>query len=259
VEAPSPGPQPTGPIMPLILGHRGASGDRVENTLAAFIEAGEQGADGVELDVRLTADQQLVLSHDRELGDGTRIDRTSAAALRKLAPLESLPAALEVAPGVVNVEVKSDEASEQLARRIATIELVLDDLARRPATQRFVLSSFDLDILVLLTQMGVGHPTAYLTMGVPRPDLALDVASSLGCTSYNPWYPEVDESLIAAAADRGLEVWTWTVNDFDHAVNLAHLGVDALITDHPGAMRAHLAAAGFVDRVLDGGDAGAPG
>ena len=107
-------PMPTGgSIMPLILGHRGASADRAENTLAAFIEADEQGADGVELDVRLTADQLLVLSHDRALGDGTLIHRTSAAALRKLAPLENLPAALEVAPGIVNVEVKSDEAAEQ--------------------------------------------------------------------------------------------------------------------------------------------------
>ena len=157
--------------MPLIIGHRGASADRAENTLAAFMEAGEQGADGVELDVRLTADQHLVLSHDRALSDGTRIDRTSAAALRQLVPLADLPAALEAAPGIVNVEVKSDEASEQLARRLTTIELVLDDLARRPASQRFVLSSFDLDILVLLAQLDAGHPTAYLTMGVPRPRL----------------------------------------------------------------------------------------
>lgn len=245
--------------MPLIIGHRGASADRAENTLAAFAEAGEQGADGVELDVRLTADQQLVLSHDRALSDGTRIDRTSAAALRQVVPLEYLPAALEVAPGIVNVEVKSDEASEQLARRLTTIELVLDDLARRPASQRFVLSSFDLDILVLLAQLDAGHPTAYLTMGVPRPLLALDVAASLGCTSYNPWYPEVDEGLIEAAAERGLEVWTWTVNDFEDAVKLAHMGVDALITDHPGAMRAHLAAAGFADRVGAVGDAAAQG
>lgn len=256
--APRPGTTPPRPLMPLILGHRGASADRVENTLAAFVEAGAQGADGVELDVRLTADEQLVLSHDRVLGDGTRIDRFSAAALRERAPLEELPAALAVAPGVVNVEVKSDEASEHLARRLTVVELVLADLARRPSAQRFVLSSFDLDILVLLAHLDAGHPTAYLTMGVPRPELALDVAASLGCTSYNPWYPEVDQALVDAAGERGLEVWTWTVNDFDHGVDLANLGVDALITDHPGAMRAHLAAAGFVDRVPAGGDAVAP-
>ncbi len=245
--------------MPLILGHRGASADRGENTLAAFIEAGQQGADGVELDVRLTADQQLVLSHDPELGDGTPIHSSSAAALRKLASLENLPAALEVAPGIVNVEVKSDEAPEQLGRRITTIELVLEDLARRPATQRFVLSSFDLDILVMLAQLDPDLPTAYLTMGVPRPVLALDVAAALGCASYNPWYPEVDEALVAAAAERGLEVWTWTVNDLDDAVKLAHMGVDALITDHPGAMRAHLAAAGFVAPNPGDGSAVGPG
>lgn len=243
--------------MPLIVAHRGASADKLENTLDAFIEADRQGADGVELDVRLTSDEQLVLSHDRSLADGTRIHRSTATALRERAPLESLPEALGVAPGIINVEVKSDEPAEQLARRLKVVELVLEDLAERPATQRFVVSSFDLDILVLLAQLDAGHPTAYLTMGVPRPELALDVAASLGCHAYNPWYPEVDAHVVAAAAERGLEVWTWTVNDFDHAVELAHLGVDALITDHPAAMRAHLVAGGFVapDRGgVDGAD-----
>ena len=244
--------------MPLVIAHRVASADRPENSLAAFEEAARQGADGVELDVRLTADDQLVLSHDRRLSDGTVIDRTTAAELRLRQTLESLPDALGVAPGIVNVEVKSDESAEHLARRMLVLDLVLAQLDDRPGSQRFVLSSFDLDILALLQGMDCAHPTGYLTMGVPKPALALDVAASLGCSAYNPWYPEVDEALVAAAQARGLEVWTWTVNDFDHAVDLAKLGVTALITDHPGAMRAHLAAAGFVVPAPADGDEGAP-
>ncbi|MEZ5373102.1 MAG: glycerophosphodiester phosphodiesterase [Microthrixaceae bacterium] len=236
------------PAMPLVIAHRGASADRRENTLEAFVEAEAQGADGVELDVRLTSDEQLVLAHDPRLGDGTLIRSTTASGLREIEPLETLPDALGVAPGIVNVEVKSDEPAEHLARRMKVLELVLSDLARRPAGGRYVVSTFDLDILALLASMGCEWPTAYLTMGVPKPELAMDVAASMGCTAYNPWHPEVDRALVDGAHDRGLEVWTWTVNGLDAAVGLARLGVDALITDHPAAMRAHLADAGFVAR-----------
>lgn len=234
-----------------MIGHRGASADQTENTLAAFEEAGVQGADGVELDVRLTSDEQLVLAHDGRLADGTFIKRTTAAELRTRQALEALPDALEVAPGIINVEIKSDEASEQLARRMKVIELVLADLAGRPAHQRFVLSSFDLDILALLASMRSDHPSGYLTMGVPNPELAMDVAVSLGCVAYNPWYPEIDEALMALARQRNLQVWAWTVNDPEDGIKMARLGVDAVITDRPAAMRAHLAAAGFVARGPD--------
>lgn len=245
-------------VMPLVIAHRGASADHPENTLAAFEGATHQGADGVELDVRLTRDEQLVLSHDHRLPDGTYIHRATAEALRATAPLEELGAALDVASGIINVEVKSDERAEQFARRLKLIELVLEELGRRPG-QRFVLSSFDLDILALLAAWGVPYPTAYLAMVVPRPDLALDAAARMGCSAYNPWYPEVDEGLILRARERGLEVWTWTVNDFDEAVRMCRLGVDAIITDHPAAMREHLADAGFVPGPGVGEPDGPPG
>ena len=56
---------------PFVVAHRGASADRPEHTLAAYQLALEEGADGVECDVRLTRDGHLVCVHDR------RIDRTS--------------------------------------------------------------------------------------------------------------------------------------------------------------------------------------
>lgn len=56
---------------PLVVAHRGASSDRAEHTLAAYTQALKDGADGLECDVRLTADGHLVCVHDR------RIDRTS--------------------------------------------------------------------------------------------------------------------------------------------------------------------------------------
>ncbi len=56
---------------PLVIAHRGSSSERAEHTLGAYQLAVDQGADGLECDVRLTADGHVVCVHDR------RIDRTS--------------------------------------------------------------------------------------------------------------------------------------------------------------------------------------
>ena len=57
--------------LPIIFGHRGASSSEPENTMRAFIQAFQDGADGIEFDVRLTADNQMVIIHD------SLINRTS--------------------------------------------------------------------------------------------------------------------------------------------------------------------------------------
>src|SRR5512133_799359 len=110
---------------PLVLGHRGASAEAPENTLAAFRLAMEQGADGFELDVRRCATGEVVIVHDEDLsrvaGAPLRVRDTPLAALRSFdvgawkgegfrgeripllsEVLEALPAA------VVNVELKSE-------------------------------------------------------------------------------------------------------------------------------------------------------
>ena len=76
------------PPRPLVVAHRGASSDAPEHTLAAYVRAIEDGADGLEADVRLTADGHLVFVHDR------KVDRTSngsgVLSTLELADLESL-------------------------------------------------------------------------------------------------------------------------------------------------------------------------
>ena len=78
-------------MKPLIIGHRGAAGLAPENTLAAFARACELGVDGIELDVLVSADGELVVHHDFRLrpeiaraADGTWISSTSPPAVRNL-------------------------------------------------------------------------------------------------------------------------------------------------------------------------------
>src|SRR5258708_12273995 len=94
---------------PLVLGHRGASAVAPENTVAAFTRARELGADGVELDVRRSADGVLVVHHDPEVRGVGLIASLSFAELRAARPeLATLEEALAACRGlVVNAEVKS--------------------------------------------------------------------------------------------------------------------------------------------------------
>src|SRR4051794_26258624 len=93
---------------PLVLGHRGASHARPENTLAAFAKAREFGADGVELDVRRSADGQLVVHHDPQVEGFGIIYEHDFATLRTARPdVPTLAEALGACAGmIVNVEVK---------------------------------------------------------------------------------------------------------------------------------------------------------
>ena len=93
---------------PLVLGHRGASAVAPENTVAAFSRARELGADGVELDVRRSADGVLMVHHDAEIEGLGALGAHTFAEVRDTQPtVPTLEEALDACRGlVVNAEVK---------------------------------------------------------------------------------------------------------------------------------------------------------
>ena len=112
---------------PLVVAHRGASSDAPEHTLGAYLRAIEDGADGLEADVRLTADGHLVCVHDR------KVDRTSSGSgvlsTLELADLESLDF------GSWKVASADFEAPDQLVadhRRVLTLERLLELVVDAP-------------------------------------------------------------------------------------------------------------------------------
>src|SRR5579885_3092565 len=98
-----------GHTPPLVLAHRGGRGPARENTVAAFRHGLAAGADGVELDVRRSADGVLVVHHDPDVA-GTAVDQLAAQVLPPWLP--TLGAALAACTGaVVDVEVKAEAAA----------------------------------------------------------------------------------------------------------------------------------------------------
>ena len=135
---------------PLIIGHRGASGRLPENTVAAFRGALSDGADGVELDVRLSADGRAVVIHDATLartsGVRGRVSDLTAAELARfdVPALDDVLALTARSRAVVYVEIKgSGEGLEAaVAADVASIDLSLD-----PNLERLDLGDLLLDVL----------------------------------------------------------------------------------------------------------------
>lgn len=155
-----------------ILGHRGGRGDGwpAENSIAAFERAFAEGADGVELDVRLSRDGALVLCHDPKLADG----RVVARMLRGDLDVPTLEEALDACRGkIVNVEVKPD-----VPRRLALVRAVVRALARGPRDVDLVVSSFDPAIVLAFAALVPRVPRAML-VGERTPRLAVRLPLAL--------------------------------------------------------------------------------
>ncbi len=221
--------------MTLVIAHRGASRAEPENTVAAFRRAVEMGADGIELDVRRTLDDRLVVHHDPLLADGRVIRSTPAADLPPDVP--GLDDALDACDGAfVNIEIKNDrtdpdfDASDWAMHRVASI------LQRRGIGPRWLVSSFRPATVRTCRRILPEVRTALLTY--PLEAKQIERAASIGCVAVHPWVDLVDEASVLAAHRAGLMVSPWTCDDPGRMRELIAWGIDGICTNVPDVARA---------------------
>ena len=216
--------------MTAVFAHRGCTEGFVENTVEAFAEARRLGADGVELDVRLTADGALAVHHDAVIADYGPVFELPVSGLPSYVPL--LEDVLAVCDGmVVNVEIKNDprdpghDPTESIAAVVATV------LADVEWTNRVIVSSFQVSTLqavrVADPNLAIGTLWPFLTAYEP----ALEAAVAAGWQAVHPFVSEVSAEMLAAAHALGLAVNVWTVNATHDLEAFCALGVDTVITD----------------------------
>ncbi|MEM7325393.1 MAG: glycerophosphodiester phosphodiesterase [Actinomycetota bacterium] len=247
--------------MVRIVAHRGASATHHENTIDAFQAAVDQGADGIELDVRLTADEVLVVHHDAHLASGELIRDVRAEELPDWVP--TLGEALDVAGDLwVNVEIKNmpDEPGYDAEHRISTAVagliaarlagLEFDDEPPTagessggrsvPRADRIMISSFNPDSVTSIRRLDPTLPLALLVWGQADPASLVGRAEAHGFEAIHPHDLLVDRNFVERAKTAGLQVNVWTVDDPDRIVELAEMGVDGIITNNPAAAGAAL-------------------
>jgi len=203
-----------------VIAHRGASAVCPENSLEAFAEARRQGADGVELDVRRSADGRLVVRHDPLSGADEALPR--------------LEEALDVCEGLlVNAEVKNLphepgwDPSEQVAADVVAL------LAARGGRDRVVVSSFAVATIDAVRAADPGVATGLLTLPGFDQEAALALVVDRGHAALHPHHEALTPELVGAAHRVGVTVTTWTVDDPDRLRAVAALGVDGVITNLP--------------------------
>ena len=232
---------------PLILGHRGASAYAPENTLAAFRLAREQGADGIELDAKLSADGFVVIMHD------TTVDRTtngtgkvSALTYYELRQLdagswydpkfrgEPIPTLEDVFSAVgrdllVNVELTNySTLADALPEKVAALVIKMD------LEKQVIFSSFSPTNLVKIRKFLPTAPLALLTPAGAAGALSrFMLGGSVPKEALHPYYSDVTASLVERYHKKGRKVNVWTVDDAQEMLRLQALHVEAIITDDP--------------------------
>lgn len=239
-----------------VIAHRGASATHHENTIEAFEAAAQQGAQGIELDVRLSADDVLVVHHDAHLPDGSLVRQLVANDLPDWVP--TLGEALDVAGDMwVNIEIKNvpDEPDydEEHQISVAVAGLVAASLAQTvgqidsatsdqlAASDRFMVSSFNVDSVERIRNLDRSIPLALLVWGQADPASLIGRAVAHGFEAIHPHDVLVDRTFVLRAREAGLQVNVWTVDDPERIKELADFGVDGIITNNPAAAVAAIA------------------
>lgn len=231
-----------------VFAHRGASGNFPENTLSSFREAARLPIYGVEFDVHMTADGELVVIHDES------IDRTSNGhgyvkdmTLDELklydygswfAPEfagETIPTLDEVldifaqTEHKLNIELKSDIFPYE-----GMVEKVLAIISDRQIESRVILSSFDHGAIQMAKQLAPQIETGALFMEVlVNP---LDYLQNLPADALHLFFPTAVRPSLREVYEAGVPVRTFTVNDENYAQMLKHSGVESIFTDYPEKM-----------------------
>ena len=205
-----------------------------ENTLDAFLRARDLGADGVELDVRMTSDGGLAVHHDPVVeGIGT-VSGLAAADLPSYVPL--LSEVLDVCRGLaVNIEIKNLPGEPGFD----PADLVAREVAELVVASRLGIERGGLVVLAGHASRRCADAQPDLATGLLLapwfdPQEAVTAAVARGCRAVHPHIDLVTESLIDQAHGAGLSVAAWTVNDRSALEAAGRAGVDTVITDDVG-------------------------
>jgi len=258
------------PSRPQVVAHRGASATNAEHTLGAYVAALDEGAEALECDVRLTADGHLVCVHDRDL---RRIaHRTAIVSTMELADLEDLDFAAWKNPWA-DLDDETPDSDPELAK-VLTMRRLLETAAEYPRRVELAIETkhptryaglVERRLVELLDEFGwAGKQSPARIMSFSwvalrrirrlAPDLELVLLMRTPARWYRSrpfvdadWIagPSIDfvrenPDLIRRIVKAGDRVHCWVVNDPEDIDRCMDLGVEAIITDTPGAAVAYV-------------------
>ena len=213
------------------VGYRGARAYEPENTLRSFKKALELGVDAVELDVRKTRDNEIVVIHDADVkrttnGAGLVSDLTlkeiKSFATEKNERIPTLDEALDFLDKKVKVFVELKETGNE--------EPVLAIVKKKKLTKNVIIVSFLEDSLRKVRELDSEIETGLIYAKHKNP---IKTAMELNSKWLLALYRFMHTANVQKAHENGLKVLVWTVNTPEEAAEMAKKGVDAIASDKP--------------------------
>jgi glycerophosphoryl diester phosphodiesterase len=231
---------------PIVIAHRGDRAYAPENTLAAFKQAAEKGADAVEFDVKLSADGQVIVLHDQTVNRTTNgkgnVAKLPFEALKELDASEQFPGKF------LNERIPSlEEVFETLGKKIyMNIELTNYSTPNDPLVTK---------VVDLVKQHGMGNQVLFSSF-IPKnlrkahslmPDVPCGLLSLPGLMglwsrsigylgdyeTLNPFFTDINSKLVTRVHSAGKQINAWTVNAVADLNRIIGLSVDGIISDDP--------------------------
>jgi glycerophosphoryl diester phosphodiesterase len=227
---------------PIIFAHRGASAYAPENTMAAFKKALELGSGGIELDVHMTKDGQIVVIHDETIdrtsdGRGKVRDMTLPELLQydfgswfsddyvgeRIPTLEQVMEYLHDWDGILNIEIKEADTGVESA--------VIALINKYGMRDRVIISSFDHYVLVNVNKIDDCIKTGALFMeNLYEP---WNYVKGLDVSAIHPYYRTIKPDIITQCRTNGIEVNVFTIDCVEDMKMFAGVGASGIITNVP--------------------------
>lgn len=215
----------------LKIGHRGARAYEPENTLSSFRRALELGVDAVELDVRKTFDNKLVVIHNANVNKTTNgSGEVNELTLEEIQGLiieknEHVPTLEEVLDTVANrVKVLME------LKETGTEEQVVNLIRRKQLAENVILISFHEDILRKVRELSDELKTGLIYVRHKNP---IQAALDLNAKYLLPLYRFTHSANVKKAHEAGLKVIVWTINKKEEVEEYKKKGVDGIASDKP--------------------------
>lgn len=237
------------------IAHRGESFDAPENTISAFRLATQSGADGIECDIHLTCDGEIVCIHDsntkRTSGVDLEVARTSLSELRKLDlgswkgaqwRGEKIPLLAELLEVIkpdmkVFIEIKSDPITVNSMKRILQKSALMDE--------QIVIISFHKEAIIevkkQLPQLKAYWLCSYDENHNPSAEEIIDVLRQIGADGVDSNCADfINAEFVSKIHNAGFEFHVWTIDELEKAAKFKKLGVDSITSNRAGFLKSKI-------------------
>ncbi len=222
----------------MVIGHRGAAGHEVENTIPSIDKAISFGVDAVEVDVFLCKSGELVVFHDENLSRLTNsnafIESLTIDSIKKIDVLNNhkIPTLEEVIKFInervhLNIELKGLNTAKPTYELLQSLFLDKQQLIKKIS-----ISSFNWEELDIIYDLDKDIPIAVLIEKKPI-EMAINQAKKINAKAINIDYKLLNRKVVKKIKSENLIINAWTVNEINQIKRIINLGVDGIITDFP--------------------------